>query len=157
MSYAQIKNLYRIAIPLLGLILVVQLARQFSRTADKDLNTAATVTSKGALTETSSLGSENATAVGPEKRSWPTYSAEQIEHLNPFDRTRLSPPKEIETVTPQETSDATQLVTASAPPLESTGGDVLRAVVRTQLFRLIVYFRDFGAVPAKMPWVKKTC
>ena len=130
MSYAQIKKLYRIAIPLLGLILVVQLARQFSRTADKDLNTAATVTSKGALTETSSLGSENATAVGPEKRSWPTYSAEQIEHLNPFDRTRLSPPKEIETVTPQETSDATQLVTSSAPPLESTLGDV-KAIYRT--------------------------
>ena len=130
MTCAQIKNLYRIAIPLLGLILVVQLAKQFSRTANKDSNGAMTATSKCALIETGSVGSKIGTAVAPEKCNWPTYSADQVEHLNPFDRTRLIPPKETETVSTPDHSDATQWVSALAPPIESTLGDV-KAIYRT--------------------------
>ena len=130
MSYAQIKNLYRIAIPLLGLILVVQLSKQFSRPAVKDADTAVTANSCGAITETSSIGSESGTAVGSEKRNWPTYSADQVEHLNPFDRTRLIPPKELATVPTPDISDATQLVSSSAPPVERALGDV-KAIYRT--------------------------
>lgn len=130
MSYAQIKNLNRIAIPLLGIILVVQLANQFSRTAVKDSNTAVTAPWNEVLTETSSKGSESGTAFGPEKRNWPTYSAAQVGHLNPFDRKRLFPPKETETISTPVISNATQLVSSLAPPKESTQGDV-KAIYRT--------------------------
>ena len=130
MSFAQIKNLYRIAIPILGLILVVQLAKQFSGTSVKDSNTPASATSNGVLTETSSVGSNSGTAVGSEKRNWPTYSAVQIEHFNPFDRTHLIPSKEAEAVSTPDTLGATQLVSSSAPPVERTLGDV-KAIYRT--------------------------
>lgn len=130
MSFAQIKNLYRIAIPILGLILVLLLAKKFSGTSVKDSNTAVTATSNGVLTESSSAGSKSGTAVGSEKRNWPTYSAVQIEHFNPFDRTRLIPSMELGTVSTRDTLGATQLVGSSAAPLESTPGDV-KAIYRT--------------------------
>ena len=133
MSFAQIKNLYRIAIPILGLILVVQLAKRFSGTSVQDSNTAdtsVTATSNGVLTETSSVGSKSGTAVSPEKRNWPTYSADQIEHFNPFDRKRLIPSTETEATSTPDTMGATQLVTSSTPPIERTLGDV-KAIYRT--------------------------
>lgn len=130
MSFAQIKNLYRIAIPILGLIFVVQLAKRFSGTSVQDSNTAASATANGLLTETSSVGSKSGTAVGSEKRNWPTYSADQVEHFNPFDRTRLIPSTETKAASTLGTMGATQLVASSAPPLESTLGDV-KAIYRT--------------------------
>lgn len=130
MNSAQLKNLYRIAVPLLSLLLIVQLAKQFSRTAVNDSIAAVTATSSGVLSETSPLGSESGTAVGTLKRNWPTYSADHVEHLNPFDRTRLIPTKETESVSTPYISNATQLVTAASPRLESSPGDV-KAIYRT--------------------------
>ena len=130
MSFAQIKNLYRIAIPILGLILVVQLAKRFSGTSVQDSNTAASATSNGVLTETSSVGSKSGTTVGSEKRNWPTYSADQVEHFNPFDRKHLIPSTESEATSTPDTMGATQLVASSAPPLESTLGEV-KAIYQT--------------------------